>query len=74
MFIYFYTDSKSDSMGFFLDGKQNYILFKYFINKKKHAYSTKIKINRIDWDLKTQRPKKKTLSLDENAKIFNPLK
>ena len=64
-------------MGFFLDGKHNYNLFKYFINKKKHAYSTNIKINRIDWDLKTQRPKKKkafnkiTDTLNQYQRIFN---
>lgn len=67
-------------MGFFLDGKHNYILFKYFINKKKHAYSTKIKINRIDWDLKTQRPKKKkafnkiTDTLNEYQRAYNIMK
>ena len=44
-------------MGFFLDGKQNYVMLHYYISSKLCKYSTKIKIDRSEWDLKTQRPK-----------------
>lgn len=44
-------------MGFFLDGKQNYVMFHYYMGSKLCKYSTKIKIDRSEWDLKTQRPK-----------------
>ena len=42
-------------MGFSLF--RNSIRFYYYIKGKQYAYSTKIKINRSEWDLKTQRPK-----------------
>jgi len=44
-------------MGFFLDGKQNYVLFHFYLNGKLHKYSTKIKVDRSEWDLSIQRPK-----------------
>ena len=42
-------------MGFSLF--RNSIRFYYYIKGKQYAYSTKIKIDRSEWDLKTQRPK-----------------
>tara|TARA_B100000287_G_scaffold88837_1_gene81271 strand:+ start:273 stop:1436 length:1164 start_codon:yes stop_codon:yes gene_type:complete len=67
-------------MSFLLHGKYNYIFFVYHINSKKYRYSTNIKINRIDWDTKTQRPKKKkafnkiTDTLNEYQRAYNMLK
>ena len=43
-------------MGFFLKRSKE-VYFHYWINSKRHTYSTKIKIDRSEWDLKTQRPK-----------------
>ena len=43
-------------MGFFLKRSKE-VYFHYWINSKRHTYSTKIKIDRSEWDLKIQRPK-----------------
>jgi len=64
-------------MGFFIDTKTTIVFFHYYLKSKRHAYNTKIKINRRDWDLKTQRPKKKkafnkiTDTLNQYQRIFN---
>lgn len=61
-------------MGFFLDGKQNYILFHFYINGKLYKYSTKLKIQKSEWDLKNQRPKKRRGKIGEpNRKITEEL-
>ena len=70
-------------MGFFL--KRDSIRFQVYINQVLFAYSTKIKIDRSEWDLKTQRPKarrgqigetnrKITHELNEYQKVFDDLK
>ena len=72
-------------MGFFLDGKQNYVLLHFYLNGKLCKYSTKIKIDRSEWDLSIQRPKvrrgaageqnrKITDELNEYQRAFNTLK
>ncbi len=64
---------------------RNHIRFFYYINGKQHAYQTKIKIDRSEWDLKTQRPKarrgevgaqnrKITHELNEYQRIYDDLK
>tara|TARA_B100001057_G_scaffold468395_1_gene527519 strand:- start:188 stop:373 length:186 start_codon:yes stop_codon:yes gene_type:complete len=42
-------------MGFSLF--RNSIRFYYYIKVKQYTYFTKIKIDKSEWDLKTQRPK-----------------
>lgn len=70
-------------MGFFL--KRDSIRFQVYINQVLFAYSTKIKIDRSEWDLKTQRPKarrgqigetnrKITHELNEYQKVFDDLR
>lgn len=72
-------------MGFFLHGKENYVYLNYYISGKLHRYSTKIKVNRSEWDLSIQRPKVKrgaagaesrkiTDELNEYQRAFNTLK
>jgi len=72
-------------MGFFLDGKQNYILFHFYINGKLSKYSTRIRVERKEWDLKLQRPKARrgeigkesrrvTHELNEYQKVFDYLR
>lgn len=72
-------------MSFLLHGSQNYIFFVFYLYGKKYRYSTKIKIDRSEWDLKTQRPKarrgqigeanrKITHELNEYQKVFDDLK
>ena len=72
-------------MSFLLHGSQNYIFFVFYLYGKKCRYSTKIKIERSEWDLKTQRPKarrgeigeanrKITHELNEYQKVFDDLK
>lgn len=59
-------------MGFSLF--RNSIRFYYYINSKQYAYSTKLKINRKDWDLSTQRPKLKRGDIGKtNRNIINTL-
>jgi len=64
---------------------QGFVLFNYWIKSKRHRYSTKIKIDRSEWDLKTQRPKarrgktgeanrKITYELNEYQQAFDVLK
>ena len=61
-------------MGFLLHGSQNYIFFVFYINLKKCRYSTKIKIDRSEWDLLNQRPKVKRGSIGSaNRKINDVL-
>ena len=63
-----------DTMGFLLHGSQNYIFFVFYINLKKCRYSTKIKIDRSEWDLLNQRPKVKRGSIGSaNRKINDVL-
>ena len=70
-------------MSFYLH--QSFVLFNFWINSKRHRYSTKIKIDRSEWDLKTQRPKSRrgeigkanrkiTYELNEYEKFFDDLK
>ena len=72
-------------MSFLLHGSQKYIFFVFHLYGKKCRYSTKIKIDRSEWDLKTQRPKarrgeigeanrKITHELNEYQKVFDDLK
>ena len=72
-------------MGFFLDGKQNYILFHFYIKGKLSKYSTRIRVERKEWDLKLQRPKARrgeigkesrrvTHELNEYQKVFDDLR
>lgn len=59
-------------MGFSLF--RNSIRFYYYINSKQYAYSTKLKINRNDWDLSAQRPKVKRGEIGKvNRNITNTL-
>ena len=61
-------------MGFFLHGNQNYIYLNFHINGKLYRYSTKIKIERSEWELKTQRPKPRRGDVGEaNRKITHEL-
>ena len=79
-YLLLYGHQNRHQMSFLLHGKYNYIFFVYHINSKKYRYSTNIKINRIDWDTKTQRPKKKkafnkiTDTLNEYQRAYNMLK
>ena len=70
-------------MGF--NVSRNHIRFFYYINSKQHAYQTKIKIDREEWDLKIQRPKARrgalgnanrniTHELNEYQKKYDELK
>ena len=70
-------------MGF--NVSRNHIRFFYYINSKQHAYQTKIKIDREEWDLKIQRPKARrgaignanrniTHELNEYQKKYDDLK
>ena len=72
-------------MGFLLHGKYNYVFFTFYIQGKKYRYSTKIKIDKSDWDLAIQRPKarrgdigtankKITFELNEYQKFYEKLK
>ena len=72
-------------MGFFLDGKQNYVFFHFYLKGKLHKYSTKIKVDRSEWDLAIQRPKlrrgdigkankKITFELNEYQRYYEKLK
>jgi site-specific recombinase XerC len=72
-------------MSFLLHGSNNYIFFVFHLYGKKYRYSTKIKIERSEWDLKTQRPKarrgeigeanrKIIFELNEYEKFFDDLK
>tara|TARA_A100001011_G_C14274705_1_gene828630 strand:- start:1650 stop:2075 length:426 start_codon:yes stop_codon:yes gene_type:complete len=71
-------------MGFFLKRNKE-IYFHFYINSKICKYSTKLKINRNNWDLSTQRPKLKrgdigkisrdiTNTLNEYQKAYDLLK
>tara|TARA_B100001559_G_scaffold5657_1_gene4970 strand:+ start:512 stop:730 length:219 start_codon:yes stop_codon:yes gene_type:complete len=44
-------------MGFFVDSKTKIVFFHFYLSGIRSAYNTKIKINKSEWDLKTQRPK-----------------
>jgi site-specific recombinase XerC len=58
-------------MSFLLHGSNNYIFFVFHLYGKKYRYSTKIKIERSEWDLKTQRPKSRRGEIGEaNRKII----
>jgi site-specific recombinase XerC len=60
-------------MGFFLKRKKE-IYFHYWINNKRYRYSTKLKIDRSEWDIKNQRPKARRGSIGSvNRKINNTL-
>lgn len=60
-------------MGFFLKRKKE-IYFHYWINSKRQTYSTKLKIDRSEWDIKNQRPKARRGSIGSaNRKINNTL-
>jgi len=72
-------------MSFLLHGSNNYIFFVFFNQGKKTRYSTKIKIERSEWDQKTQRPKSRrgeigeanrkiTFELNEYEKFYDDLK
>ena len=59
-------------MGFALF--RNSIRFYYYINSKQYAYSTKIKTDRSEWDLKNQRPKVRRGSIGSaNRKVNDVL-
>lgn len=60
-------------MGFFLKRNKE-IYFHFYINSKICKYSTKLKINRINWDLSTQRPKLKRGDIGKTSRdITNTL-
>ena len=72
-------------MSFLLHGLNNYIFFVFYNRGKKVRYSTKIKIDREEWDLNIQRPKarrgavgeanrKITYELNEYQKKYDELK
>ena len=72
-------------MGFLLHGKYNYVFFTFYIQGKKYRYSTKIKIEKDEWDLAIQRPKarrgdigkankKITFELNEYQRFYEKLK
>ena len=72
-------------MGFLLHGKYNYVFFTFYIQGKKCRYSTKIKIDRSEWDVSIQRPKprrgdigtankKITFELNEYQRFYEKLK
>ena len=59
-------------MSFFLH--QGFILFNFWLKGKRLRYSTKIKIDREEWDLKTQRAKARRGAVGEaNRKITHEL-
>ncbi|MBL30974.1 MAG: hypothetical protein CMC81_07040 [Flavobacteriaceae bacterium] len=59
-------------MSFYLH--QGFVLFNYWINNKRYRYSTKLKIDRSEWDIKNQRPKARRGSIGSaNRKINNTL-
>ena len=59
-------------MSFYLH--QGFVLFNYWIKSKRYRYSTKIKIERSEWDLKIQRPKARRGKTGEaNRKITHEL-
>jgi len=71
-------------MGFFIK-RTNEIYFHYWINGNRNTYSTKIKVDRSDWDLAIQRPKarrgdigkankKITFELNEYQRFYEKLK
>ena len=61
-------------MGFLLHGTNSYIFFVFYAEGKKCRYSTKIKLDRSEWDLATQRPKPKRGNIGEaNRKITDEL-
>ena len=81
----FFTIRKTIRVGFFLDGKQNYVFFHFYLKGKLHKYSTKIKVDRSEWDLAIQRPKlrrgdigkankKITFELNEYQRFYEKLK
>jgi len=72
-------------MSFLLHGLNNYIFFVFHLYGKKYRYSTKIKIEKSEWDLKTQRPKARrgeigeanrriTHELNEYQKVYDDLR
>ena len=72
-------------MSFLLHGLNNYIFFVFYNRGKKVRYSTKIKIDKEEWDLNIQRPKarrgavgeanrKITYELNEYQKKYDELK
>lgn len=74
-----YRRQNRRQVGFFLQrGKE--VNFHYWIKGYRYSYSTNVKINRSDWDLKTQRPKQKKIynkitdKLNDYQKAFNQLK
>ena len=59
-------------MSFYLH--QGFILFNFWINSKRYRYSTKLKIDRYEWDIKIQRPKARRGEIGEhNRKITHVL-
>ena len=61
-------------MSFLLHGLNNYIFFVFYNRGKKARYSTKIKIDREEWDLNIQRPKARRGAVGEaNRKITHEL-
>jgi len=71
-------------MGFFIK-RTNEIYFHYWINGNRSTYSTKIKVDRSEWDLAIQRPKarrgdigkankKITFELNEYQRFYEKLK
>ena len=59
-------------MSFYLH--QGFVLFNYWISNKRYRYSTKIKIDRSEWDLKNQWPKVRRGSIGSaNRKINDVL-
>ena len=60
-------------MSFYLK-RGNIIYFNFWLFGLRHTYSTKIKIDREEWDLKIQRPKARRGTVGEaNRKITNEL-
>jgi integrase len=61
-------------MGFLIHGKYNYVYLTFYILNKKYRYSTKIKVNRSEWDLSIQRPKvRRGAAGEQNRKITHEL-
>ena len=59
-------------MGFLLHETNSYIYFVFYADGKKCRYSTKIKLDPLEWDLATQRPKLGNI-VEANRKITNEL-
>ena len=60
-------------MSFYLK-RGNIIYFNFWLFGQRHTYSTKIKIDRDEWDLKIQRPKSRRGAVgEENRKITHEL-